>query len=303
MCKKIPPWPSVLFEHGYRVAGIDHPILLAPASLIKPDVITLSRKSNCAILWECKSGANLELDQLDRYRQFLDFVTAKDVQRVTGIQFPDPETAHIQLAYCFLHEAIPRILGFFESEHRIPVVSLGQTTQAVAGEFQDVELNQAFRIGFTTPPVDQVPWLVVADAQTTDGDLALYLLPSLVALIVRQTERVTVSDLLSHTFLDWQCISLETRGALNDKATRVLKDVCEAEFKEHVRYCKPGERHHDATIEIISELMAQDASAQTRGLQKLAEQVKSAAQRLNEGRPYSPPPPASEQSSFRFPLP
>ena len=300
-CKKIPPWPSVLLEHGYRVAGIDHPILLPPASLVKPDVITLSRKSNCALLWECKSGGNLDLDQLGRYRELLDCVTAKDIQRITGIQFPDPETAHVQVTYCFLQEAIPRILGFFGSEHRIPVVSLGQTTQSVAGDFYDVELNQAFRAGFVTPPVQQVPWLFVADAQTTDGELALYLLPTVVTLIVKQTERTSIIDLLGQTFLDWQCISLETRGVLKDKATRVLKDVCEAEFKEHVRYCKPGERHHDATIEVVSELMGQEASAQTRGFQKLEEQVRSAAKRLNEGRPYSPPSPTAEQGLFRFP--
>jgi hypothetical protein len=291
----------VLFEHGYRVAGIDHPILLAPASLVKPDVITLSRKSNSALLWECKSGANLELDQFERYRQFLDRVTAKDVQRVTGIQFPDPGTAHIQVAYCFFEGAIPRVLEFLGSERRIPVVSLGPTTRSRGGDFDDVALNQAFRAGFTTPPVEQVPWLVVADAQTADGDLALYLLPSVVSLIVRQTERCSINDILSYTFLDWQCVSLETRRALREKAARVLGDVCEAEFREHVRYCKPGERHHDATVEVVSELMAQDASAQTRGLQKLAEQVKSAAKRLNEGRPYSPPSPVTEQGSFRFP--
>jgi hypothetical protein len=68
-----------------------------------------------------------------------------------------------------------------------------------------------------------------------------------------------------------------------------------------VWYCKPEERHHDATLQVVSELMGQEASAQTRGLQKLAEQVKSAAKRLDEGRPYSPPLPAAEQSSFPFP--
>ena len=300
-CKKIPPWPTVLFEHGYRVAGIDHPVLIPPAFVVKPDVITLSRKSNCALLWECKSGGNLEVDQFNRYRQFLDFVTAKDIQRVTGIQFPDPETAHIQVAYCFLQEAIPRVLELFGSEQRIPVVSLGQTTRSDAGDFHDEALNQAFRAGFTTPPIEQVPWLVVADSQTTDGELALYLLPTVVTLMVRQTERASIDDLLTQTFLDWQCVSPETRRTLKDKATRVLKDVCEAEFKDHARYCKPGERHHDVTIEVVSELMGQEASAQTRGLQKLAEQVKSAAKRLDEGRPYIPPPPPTEQWSLRFP--
>lgn len=296
----MPPWPSVLLEHGYRVARIDHPILLPPASLIKPDVITLSRKSNCALLWECKSGGNVEVDQLDRYRKFLDHATAKDIQRVTGIQFPDPDAAHIQAAYCFLEEAIPRILRFFEPEPRIPVVSLGQTARSVSADFHDEALNQVFRPGFTIPSVEQVPWIIVADAQTTDGEFALYLLPTVVSLIVRQTERLSVTDLLAQTFLDWQCISPETRASLKDKATRVLKDVCGGEFKEHVRFCKPGERLHEPSVEVVSELMTRDPSTQTRGLQKLKEQVKDVAKRLDEGRPYVPPPPAAEEGWLPF---
>jgi hypothetical protein len=296
----MPPWPSVLLEQGYRVAGIDHRILLPPASLIKPDVITLSRKSNCALLWECKSGGNVDVDQLDRYRKFLDHAAAKDIQRVTGIQFPDPEAARFQVAYCFLEEGIPRVLKFFEPEPRMPVVSLGQTTRSVSGDFHDAALNQVFRPGFTTPSVERVPWIIVADAQTTDGEFALYLLPTVVSLIVKQTERVSVTDLLAQTFLDWQCVSLETRAALKDKAARVLKDVCGGEFKEHVRFCKPGERLHEASVEVVSELMTQDSSTQTRGLQKLKDQVKDAAKRLDQGRPYVPPPPAAEQGSFPF---
>jgi len=296
----MPPWPSVLLEQGYHVAGIDHRILLAPASIIKPDVITLSRKSNCATLWECKSGANLEIEQFERYRKFLDVSPAKDIQRVTGIQFSDPNAANVQVAYCFLEEAIPRVLRFFEPEHRIPLVSLGPTTRMHSGDFHDSALNQVFRPGFVTPPVEQVPWIIVADDQTTDGEFALYLLPTLVSLIVKQTERASVVDLLSLTFLDWQCISPETRASLREKATRVLRDVCAAELGEHARFRKPGERFHDATVEIISDLMRQEPSTQTRGLQRLREQVKEAARRLEEGRPYVPPTPAAEQTSFSF---
>jgi len=267
---------------------------------VKPDVITLSRNSNCALLWECKSGQNLEVDQFDRYNQFLDVVTAKDIQRVTGIQFPNPETARIQIAYCFLEEAIPRIMQFFE-EDRIPLVSLGQTTKSVAGHFDDVEVDEVFRAGFATPPIQQVPWLLVADAETTDGEFCLYLLPTVVSLIVRQTERVSITDLLGQTFLDWHCISAETRRALKEKANRALRDVCEGEFKEHVRFSKPSERQNEAGIEIVSELMRQDPSAQTRGLQKLKDEVKEAAKRLDEGRPYSPPQLTTEQWPLQFP--
>lgn len=296
----MPPWPSVLLEQGYRVAGIDHPILLEPPSIIKPDVITLSRKSNCAILWECKSGGNLEVDQFERYRKYLDSATAKDLQRVTGIQFSDPDTAHVQVAYCFLEEAVPRVLKFFEPEDRIPLVSLGQTTRMHSGDFHDSALNHVFRQGFATPPVEQVPWIIVADEQTTEGEFAVHLLPTLVSLIVKQTEKVSIADLLSLTFLDWQCISPETRRALKEKATRVLKDVCSAELQEHARFRKPGERFGEATVEIVSQLMEQEPTTQTRGLQKLKDQIKDAARRLEEGRPYVPPPPAAEQTSFSF---
>ena len=270
---------------------------------MKPDVITLSTGSNCAVLWECKSGFNVEVEQLRAYRKFIGVVKPRDIQRVTGIQFPDPETATVQVAYCYLEEAIERVRRFFNEDPRIPVLSLGSDTLLVAGSFEDPKLNEVFRRGFKTPPVHQVPWLVVADAHTTDGELALYLLPTVVSLIVRQAERASISELLSQTFLDWQCISLETRGALRDKAVRVLRAVCSAELEEHVRFCNPAERNHEATVQIVSSLMSIDSSGQTKGLQKLQSQVSDAATRLDSGVPYLPPLPAEEQGSFRFPDP
>jgi hypothetical protein len=285
------------------VAGIDHRILIEQASVVKPDVITLSRESNSAVLWECKSGMNVEVEQLNVYKTFVGTVRARDIQRVTGIQFQDPETANVQVAYCFLEEAIPRVLSFFEDDPLIPVVSLGGTTRSVSGKFQDANLDKIFRRGIKAPPVQQVPWLIVADAETTDGEFSLYLLPTVVTLIVKQAERASVTDLLSQTFLDWQCISLELRRALRDKAIRVLRNVCSAELEEHVHFCKPAERSHEHAVQIVSSLMSLEPSAQTKGLQKLQNQVASAAKRLESGSPYVPPPAAEAQTSFRFPDP
>lgn len=285
------------------MAGVDHRILIEQASVVKPDVITLSRDSNSAILWECKSGTNVEIGQLNAYKTFISRVKATDIQRVTGIQFPDPEKAKLQVAYCFLEEAIEKVRRFFEDDPRIPAVSLGDTTCSVTGKFQDPNLDEVFRRGFRAPPVQQVPWLIVADAETTDGEFALYLLPTLVTLVVKQAERASVNELLGQTFLDWQCISLETRGVLTEKAIRVLRNVCSAEFEEHFLFCRPGERNHAYTVQIVSSLMSMEPSAQTKGLQKLQNLVLSAARRLESGGPYVRPTAAESQTSFRFPDP
>ena len=294
-CKRIPPWPSVLAEAGYRIAGIEQGLLVPPAGIVKPDVITLSQKSNCALLWECKSGANVDRTQLDRYNTFLRHASAKDIQRVAGIAFPNPDSAHIEVVYCFLEEAVSRILDVFGQETSTPIVSLGRTTKLVAGSFHDPSLTDAFRPGFGTPPLEQVPWLIVADTDTSDGEFARYLLPTLVACIVKQAQRISITTLLSETLLDWEVTSLDTRRVLKDKAVKILREVCAGEFADHVRFCKPEERRHEETLEIVSEIMGYEPSAQTRALQKLREEVDAAVKRLEEGRPFVTPPPSADQ--------
>lgn len=285
----------MLAEAGYRIAGIEQQLLVPPAPLVKPDVITLSQKSNCALLWECKSGGNLDRNQQNRYKIFVEHATAKDIQRVAGIPFPDPDTAQIEVVYCLLEEAVDRIVKVFDHETSTPIISLGRTTRLVAGSFNDQSLTEVFRLGFATPPLEQVPWLIVADADTSDAEFARYLLPTLVSLIPKQPQRVSITNLLTHVLLDWEVISLDTRRILTDKAIRILKDVCTAEFAGQVRFCKSEERRHEQTIEIVSDVMSYEPSAQTRALQKLRDQVEGAIRRLEEGRQYVPPMPSDDQ--------
>jgi len=299
-CKRIRPWPTVLIDAGYRIAGIEQSLLVPPAPLVKPDVITLSQKSNCAVLWECKSGANLDLEQRDRYTKFLQHAKPEDVQRVAGISFPHPDTGFIEVAYCLLEEGIERVLTISVQQKALPVVSLGRTTKLVAGGFRDPLLDEVFRRGFPTPPVEQVPWLIVADADTSDAELARYLLPTLVSLIPRQAARASIRGILAATLLDWEAISLDLRRHLENKAIRVLKDVCGAEFAKHFRFCKREERRHEETIEIVSDVMGLEPSAQTRALQKLRDYCEKAVQRLEEGLQYVPQPEA--ESDRQLPL-
>lgn len=299
-CKRIPPWPCILYDAGYRIAGIDQPLPVLPTALVNLDVITLCPKSNCAILWECKSGANLGRDQLSRYKKFLQIATAKDIQRVAGIAFPEPGTARIEVAYCFLEEAVNRVLTAVGSEMIGPVVSLGPTTKLVAGSFSDSSVQEAFTAGFPTPPVEQVPWLIVADADTSDAEFARYLLPTLVSLIAKQPQRVSVTSIIGATLLDWEVVSLDTRRILREKAIRILKEICGSEFAEHFRFCKPEERRHEETIEIVSDIMGLEPSAQTRAFQKLRNLVEGAVHRLEEGRRFIPEQePADQLKLFR----
>ena len=116
-----------------------------------------------------------------------------------------------EVAYCVLEEGIERVLTIPVQQRALPVVSLGRATKLITGDFRDPLLDKVFRQGFPTPPVEQVPWLIVADAETSDAELARYLLPTLVSLIPKQAQRVSIRSILAATLLDWEAVSLDLR--------------------------------------------------------------------------------------------
>jgi len=109
-------------------------------------------------------------------------------------------------------------------------------------------------------------------------------LAPLVSLIPRQAQRVSIRSILAATLLDWEAVSLDLRRQLENKAIRVLKDVCGAEFAKHLRFCKREERRHEETIEIVSDVMRLEPSAQTRAIQKTAGLLREGRAALG-GRP------------------
>lgn len=88
LCKNTIGWPNTLGELGYDVQLIEQEISLEDASRIHPDVIAVSNTNLHALVTDCKSGKNLEKDQLDRYKKLIPkdlhkWLTTYDNNRLT----------------------------------------------------------------------------------------------------------------------------------------------------------------------------------------------------------------------------
>lgn len=88
LCKNTVGWPNTLGELGYEVQLIEQEISLQDASRVHPDVIAVSNKKLHALVTDCKSGKNLEKDQLDRYTKLIpkdlhNWVTTYDNNHLT----------------------------------------------------------------------------------------------------------------------------------------------------------------------------------------------------------------------------
>lgn len=73
-CKISDTWIHPLEELGYEVRLIEQTIKLMQTTneLIKPDVVAVSNKLLHALVFDCKSGKNIERDQIARYNQLTD---------------------------------------------------------------------------------------------------------------------------------------------------------------------------------------------------------------------------------------
>lgn len=91
LCKDTACWPGVLHDLGYAVQLVEQTISLRKSSQkITPDVVAVSNRLVHAMVIDCKSGTNIDLDQDDRYeslepRDLTYHVTVHDTNRLTHV--------------------------------------------------------------------------------------------------------------------------------------------------------------------------------------------------------------------------
>jgi hypothetical protein len=75
MCRSDSKWPHYFFDLGYGVKWIEQPFSCTTGDKVVPDLVITSNMQNHCILFESKSGNNIEDSQARRYMQ----VQPKDV--------------------------------------------------------------------------------------------------------------------------------------------------------------------------------------------------------------------------------
>lgn len=264
---------------------IEQPISVPGIGNVEVDTICLNRIKNHGILWECKSGRNVEEKQARVYAA----VTATDAQRTGNVTFPHPESASVEAIYCCLSEDSKSVsTALREMGLAIPVISLGAKVELVSGQIKDVALSRLFMAGVALPPLEDAPRFLLANTHTSKPELARLVFPSLVSLLRRQVSRISVRQVLEETFNEWACMGTDLRRYLSDQVTEILLNACKHELKEFTEIVKPTHSPREFYIEFTAGLLGRDASARTKIFQKFERLAYGFVERLESNRPFEP---------------
>jgi hypothetical protein len=152
--------PSVLHDAGFRLAGLEVPII-GSAGKVNADVILLNSDDPHLVLCEVKSGANIEDDQGHRY-------SGIDLQAVVDsahVNLPRRTGIDVEKVYICLAENQPRIeLGLTAADLPFPLLVVDHRSVELARvEYASDHLLKAFtggshRVDLLAPVTRIVPF-------------------------------------------------------------------------------------------------------------------------------------------------
>jgi len=276
---------------------IEQPVSVPGVGNVEVDIICLNRTKNHALLWECKSGHTVAEQQARVYAA----VSATDVQRTGNVTFPHPQSATVEAIYCCLSEDSKTISAALkELRLGIPIVSLGAKAELAFGQIKETTLSKVFMAGVALPPLEDVPRFLLANTHTSKAELARLIFPTLVSLLRKQVDRISVRQILEETFNEWACMGTDLRRHVSDTVKEILLDVCKNELKELTQMVRTSHSPQEFFIEFTAGLLGRDASARTRTFQKFERLAYGFVERLEKNRPFEPT--KEPESGWLFPI-
>jgi hypothetical protein len=229
-----------------------------------------------AMATECKSGANVDVDQAKSYGA----MTCTDVARFVGLPF-DHNSATLQPLYACLTESRDRVrLGLDKAGLDAPLLVIGDAhvrLEAAAGH-QIAAFNEVI-------PVGQPPRYVVVDALSDDQEFLEVLLPELMATVSRGDEFVSLDTLLRAAVPYWDVFGADARKQLRARARDALVIAFEKNFVNDFRFEATGPKLDREVVRVLARPGEFDPRGQTQGWQRLRRQASVALGRGPSKRP------------------
>ncbi|CAN5336265.1 hypothetical protein BH23ACT9_BH23ACT9_24080 [soil metagenome] len=175
--------PAPLAEWGYRLVGLEVP-LPAGSSRVVADAVFFNPEISTFIIAECKSGANVDVDQAKRYAM----VRPDAAVEATGVDIvADAEPVAQPLYVCVADHADRIETGLTDAGVAFPIMTVDRRRVSLSGGGLPGVGDDAFPCDSRYPPA-YIPFDHDSDAIVVDRHVT----PILVA---RLTRRIPQSDL------------------------------------------------------------------------------------------------------------
>ena len=249
MCKGTAGLPDHFKALGYSDKWIEYGFPTSSGDRVVPELIIASNKIGHTVLLECKSGANLDENQLQRYAT----VTSGDLR----------ERAFLDPAECGEHDVVvvardeftDRILiGLDKAECAFPVlVETSDGLQKVSNRFSLDPLNSLF------DPILSIDWRYLPtfffplDAESSLREYAELTIPAVLQLAAQGESRILVTDVAKAVVSSWNIIAPAYQKRMLSSFTRVIEHSANYQFRNLLRRNQPAESTtHCATWDVLN---------------------------------------------------
>lgn len=245
LCQDTACWPSVLHDLGYEVQLIEQTISIRESSQkITPDVVAVSNRLVHAMVIDCKSGTNIDVDQDSRYeslepRDLAYHVTVHDPNRLTHVACYADGAAN--------HQSI-------KQHTRLPFITFGPEEMIGNRDFGKKDVNSKLCNGVSLKGMREPTGYYPFSPDDEDSAIIPHVLPGLLSYLVRRGREApsTVVDaamaeaILKNIHPFHEQISSRHRQRLTQRIKRMI-ELCKSrssEFRQQLDKIEDGRASH-----------------------------------------------------------
>lgn len=248
MCRGARGLPRAFKDLGYIDKWIEYKFYNSQNEEVVPELILISEPQAHSLLFEWKSGANTDPDQLRRYSN----ITQEDLQQRAFIE-PRCASSH-DVTVIGKSEFIDRILiGIRDGNYDFPVLEVSYNGLSLKeNQFECQRLNQVFdtdlEINMHRIPTSFIPF----DKDSPHWIIAEKIIQRVLEYMSNREPRIHLDKIAGDTIPTWNILSPNYQSEIRNKIKEIMREASLTEFKEYLRYNRQMVRRFGPTWDIIS---------------------------------------------------
>jgi len=271
MCKGAGGLPRGLYELGFRVETVEIRFTNSDRRTVAPELIIASEQIHHTVLFEWKSGANTDTDQLQRYSR----ITTEDLVA----------KAYLTRGKCTIHDIA--VIGKDEHRDRIPIgieeggydfpvlVVVADGLETILNGFHVAETDAAFRrltVNWDTLPTTFFP----VDADSELWEFAEHAIPLVLQEMQKGSPRVLANEIGKDIVPLWETMRPDYQGRLENKIEAVIDRAARREFSNYLHKNERAKaRTHTPTWDVMENPLVGAADKRLKAWKAMLKQHKA----------------------------
>jgi hypothetical protein len=240
LCKNDKKLPHVFYDLGYTQILIDKTVRLPDSRTVEPDLVISSRQQNHSIVWESKSGRNIENNQAKKLAQ----ITPNAFTEQLMLNVKTDDSFVFDIAYACdgkqcqnIRVDLDRLSTELTAIGKFPVVGFFENKVTKhSGGFRNSTIDGILSAGIAVDlmeiPVAYLPF----DKDCSLSEIAPFVVRSIVSYVTSQEARFSSEQIAKESYgSGWEYIaSNRTKNEIVSKVEQILSEGIRNELRGYL---------------------------------------------------------------------